>query len=402
MDLIIYTLSNGDCVHRYCKSLVVSFCGERKVLSTSPLNGGYQDKLTAVFNNDGNPGAGMACKLRAQSYEEHMKLIASELGLEPEKTAGIGTAASMDNVSIKTESYEELTVTAIVTGGVEVNGGRAGDPSSFSERSGKVEMLNHGTINIMLVIDANLSEGTMARALVTCTEAKTAALQELMAGSNYSSGLATGSGTDGTIIISNPKSGLSLTNTGKHSKLGELIGLTVKAAVKEALFLQTGLCPNYQHSILKRMKRYGINEEKIWLSYKEDKTSIALKKPDFIHRLHMIEKCSGLVTITSLLVHILDQLDWGLLEIKEAKNAGEMLLDIMKQEISRMLISVEESLEKKNTVDDSCRKDNLLPQWTNAKTERERGNCGDIEQLRSKLLSEYTSLIAVLGGKWNV
>ena len=56
----IYTLPTGDPVHRYSKCIVVPFTGKRRVLSTCPLNGGYQEDLTAVFNNDGNPGAGMA------------------------------------------------------------------------------------------------------------------------------------------------------------------------------------------------------------------------------------------------------------------------------------------------------------------------------------------------------
>ncbi len=335
MNLIIYTLSNGDRVYKYYKSLVVLFNGERKVLSTAVLNGGYREDLKAVFNNDGNPGAGMACVLRAPTYEEHMALIASELGLDPAKTAGISTAASMDNVSIQSLSFEELTVTAVVTGGVEVNGGRAGDPASFHERGGRTEMLTHGTINILLFIDANLPEGTLARALVTCTEAKAAALQELMAGSNYSSGLATGSGTDGTILASNAESPLTLTNAGKHSKLGELIGLVVKAAVKEALFLQTGLCAASQHSVLKRTKRYGISEERLWQRFLEGGAEKGQGKADFLHRLHSLERDRGLVVATSLLVHILDQLEWGLLDAEEAEAAGSAMIEWMKGEAQK-------------------------------------------------------------------
>ena len=326
---MLYRLSTGDEVHRYNKSIVIPFEGKRKVLSTSPLNGGYREDLKAVFNNDGNPGAGMACKLRAPTYEEHMRIIASELGLDSDKTAGIGTAASMDNVSIKSEDFEDLIVTAIVTGGVEVNGGRVGDPTSYHERKGNAEMLNHGTINIILVIDANLPEGTLTRALVTSTEAKTAALQELMAGSNYSHGLATGSGTDGTILVCNAESELFLTNAGKHSKLGELIGRAVKSAVKEALFLQTGLCPDNQHSILKRVKRYGINEEKIWSQYSRTETAHAMRKADFIHRLHAMDHDGELVALTSLYIHLLDQLDWELLVADEAVEMGKMIAESM-------------------------------------------------------------------------
>ena len=70
--------------------------------------------------------------------------------------------------------------------------------------------------------------------VVTCTEAKTAAIQELLAGSNYSTGLATGSGTDQTIIVANSDSELYFEGAGKHSKMGELIGKTVTKAVKAA------------------------------------------------------------------------------------------------------------------------------------------------------------------------
>lgn len=330
---MICRLSTGDGVHRYNKSIVIPFEGKRKVLSTSPINGGYREDLRAVFNNDGNPGAGMACKMRGPTYEEHMRIIAAELGLEPDKTAGISTAASMDNASVKCEVFENLTVTAITSGGVEVNGGRAGDPASYHERKGCVEMFKPGTINIILAIDANMPEGTLARALVTCTEAKTAALQELMAGSNYSSGLATGSGTDGTILLCNAESALFLTNAGKHSKLGELIGCAVKSAVKEALFLQTGLCPCTQHSILKRIKRYGIDEEKIWERYLSSGIAGAMRKADFIHRLHAMDHDGELVALTSLYVHLIDQVDWELLAAGEAAGTGRMLAESMAERL---------------------------------------------------------------------
>ena len=133
----IYTLPVGDEVHRYKKSIVVPFKGKRRVLSTCPLNGGYHENLNAVLNNDGNPGAGMASTLKAPTYEEHMAVIADELGLDAKKTAGMSTAASMENVSIKTEKFEELSLTAVITGGIEVNGGRLGDPAAWHEEMGK-------------------------------------------------------------------------------------------------------------------------------------------------------------------------------------------------------------------------------------------------------------------------
>lgn len=319
------TLSTGDEVYRYYKSIVILFDQPRKVLSTSVYNGGYRENLTAVFNHDCNPGAGMACTLRAPTYEEHMRLVAGEIGLNPETASGMGTAASMDNVAICSETYEALTVTALVTGGVEVNGGRVGDPATYFKPVEKSTLHKPGTINIILVMNADMPPGTLARALVTCTEAKTAALQELMAGSNYSNGLATGSGTDQTIVIANPLSALYLESAGKHAKLGELIGRTVKQAVKEALRRQTSLSPERQHSMLKRMKRFDVKEETLWHEYAADNNE-AVMKARFLEWVYQLDADPYLVTYTSLYVHLLDQFLWGLLSGEEVVRAGHELL----------------------------------------------------------------------------
>ncbi|GAA0117525.1 adenosylcobinamide amidohydrolase [Clostridium senegalense] len=329
--MMIFKLATGDEVHKYEKSIVVVLKDERKVLSTGPLNGGYKENLKYVFNNDGNPGAGIACKMKAPTYEEHMEVIAQELGLDPQYTTGISTAASMENASIKTESFEDLVVTAIVTGGIEVNGGRVGDPAYYHEKNNKSEMIKLGTINIILVINKELTEGALTRAMVTCTEAKTAAIQELMAGSNYSRGLATGSGTDGTIIICNSNLENKLTNAGKHFKLGELIGKSVKNAVKEALYKQTGLSGESQHSFLQRMKRFNINEEIIWEKYEKislhKKIENPLLKHGFIHNIHTIEREDDLVTLTSVYAHLIDQLDWELLSENEVVKECKFILE---------------------------------------------------------------------------
>jgi adenosylcobinamide amidohydrolase len=325
-------LSGGDEVHRYKKSLVVLFHGKRKTLGTGPYNGGYRENLTAVFNNDCTVGAGMAAELKAPTYAEHIALLASELGLDSGSAAGISTAARMENVSIVTETHGDLSVAALVTGGIEVNGGRAGDPASWDEiheREAGHEV--HGTINIILHINVNLTEGALARALVTCTEAKTAALQELLAPSRYSSGLATGSGTDGTIVVANIESKWTLDNSGKHSKLGELIGKSVKAAVKEALRLQTGLSPEQQHNVLKRTDRYGITEDSLWNRYLERRAAQnhdPLRRAEFADRISRLLCGGAVVAYSSLYVHLLDQLSWGLLSPAEAAEAAEKLLPL--------------------------------------------------------------------------
>ena len=166
--------------------------------------------------------------------------------------------------------------------------------------------------------------------MVTCTEAKTAALQELMAPSRYSMGLATGSGTDGTIVVCNAESDMRLTNAGKHSKLGELIGIAVKNAVKEALKLQTGLCPQRQHNVLKRIDRFGITEETLWEAYRGN--SGELTRADYADRLFHISGDGNAVVAVSLYVHLMDQLMWELISPEDAMDTGDKVIGIIKGE----------------------------------------------------------------------
>lgn len=88
----LYEFPSGDTVHKYKKSIVISFKGKRNVLSTGPNNGGFTTDLAAVFNNDANPGDGMEVKLRADTYREHMDILAKEdLGLDPSSCSGLMT-----------------------------------------------------------------------------------------------------------------------------------------------------------------------------------------------------------------------------------------------------------------------------------------------------------------------
>ena len=320
--MLIHHLPGGDAVHHYKKSIVVVFAGKRHVLSTGPNNGGYREDLQAVFNRDDNPGPGMACVMKDDTYEGHMKLVALEdLGLDPARCTGLCTAASMKNASIQSLTYQDLTVTAIVTAGIEHNGGRAGDPATYYEENNRFLMLpseepceerNPGTINTILHINADLDPGTLARTIMTATEAKAAVLQELMVRSHNSDGLATGSGTDGIISICNPESSLRMTNAGKNSKLGELIGKTVMAATREALFRQSGLCPDRQRDVLRILGRFGIDEDVLWINYRKSTGECGkVSKAEFIDLLDRWKNSSEAVVTAYLLAHLMDLLSWG-------------------------------------------------------------------------------------------
>ena len=314
------TLSTGDKVYFYDNSIVIYFSGARKILSTSLYNGGYHDDYTAVYNYDAKQGAGMPCEMLADTYVEHMRLVSKRLALDPDKVSGMGTAASMENAVVEALSFKELTVTAIVTGGIETNGGRAGDPADYYKPMSKPK---YGTINIMLLLDCDMPEGTMARALVTCTEAKTAAIQELLEGSKYSNGIATGSGTDQTIIIANSESNLYMEGAGKHSKLGELIGKAVKNAVKKALAAK-------QHDVFRRLKRFDIKPGDMWQAYSAQDAAVV--KPEYLLAAEKLAKEDIMLVYTSLYAHLLDQHLWELISAKEMQMAGQKLLQAIAEQ----------------------------------------------------------------------
>ncbi len=336
--MIIKELSNGDSVIASDYVLQIQFKEKRSVLSTCAANGGFQTNLTGVYNYDSSHNQTIYSNMKADTIEEHMNVISRELGFDYRTTCGMCTSAQMKNVAIKEAVFRSVTVTAIVTAGIDINGGRAGDPASWFEEDGLIHLLE-GTINIILVIDANLPDGVLATALMTATEAKVAAIQELLLPSKYSMGLATGSGTDKVIIIASPNAKECLTDAGKHSKLGELIGTTVIAAVKEALYKQTSVDYERQHSMISRMERFGITSQ--WMEdflQNQNLTNYAQMKQFMEH----ICQDSKIVTYTSLYAHLIDQYMWGLLKEEEVKESAVLLLNCMMQPYGNCnLISME-------------------------------------------------------------
>lgn len=353
---VLHTFTNGDQLQYHNRGIWIEFQEKRRVLSTSVLNGGVREDLQGVFNFNCLADQ-YECELTEDTYEKELAYNAKQIGLNKEKVTGLSTAAWVEYLSIQEESFEGLRVTAIVTGGVDKNAVRVGDPASYYEKDGVFHMMDakkkvsHGTINILLYINKNLAPGVLTRALVTCSEAKVVALQEIMIGSLYSDGIATGSGTDGTIIISDSTSVESLTDASEHSKLGELIGRTVKNAVKEALYLQTGACGPRQHKLSERGKRYGITLGSLWncyLQHKEELDSFGGKSfsslCEFEDRINYMDTDSNPVVWLSLYLHLLDQYKWGLLEwgeiVRETEQLTRTVLRLEENQQTKWLFSI--------------------------------------------------------------
>ncbi len=122
--MIIYEFENGDKLDKYNRCLVAKFSGRRKVMGTSAShNGGYREDLTAIFNHDVNPDESRECPYMNQTEDDRKAFIENELGLDHAKTAYMATIVSMDNAVIETLTYDIISVTAVVTASLEVNGG---------------------------------------------------------------------------------------------------------------------------------------------------------------------------------------------------------------------------------------------------------------------------------------
>lgn len=322
--MLVGKTGSGEEIRLMEDCLVIYFPGPRRVVSTAKLNGGYREDLKAVFNHHVPPTLhGRESELPGGSWEGYLAHTAQRLGLPREHVAGLLTAAKMENASLKSRSYRELEITAVVTAGVDVNGGRAGDPARYYEEGGQWTFVG-GTINIILLINGDLPPHTLVRSLVTATEAKAAALQELMAPSRYSKGVATGSGTDQIVAVSNRESPHLFTDAGKHSKLGELIGGVVKEAVKEALEKETGLNALRQKNFLARLERYGLSSNDFW--YQAEREVVGLSRRAYLEHLEHLAREERLVALVAALLHLLDEYEWGLLSKESVLEVGRSMI----------------------------------------------------------------------------
>lgn len=329
--MLIHTTSNGDQLTKKGKGMIFSFAGKRHVLSSSVLNGGWRDDLKYVFNFDEKPDDSKYCEMEEKTYEDHLSNIAmNRLDLDPGYCTGLSTAADMENMVIESETVIlsngfPLTVTAAITGGIDQNGARPGDPACWEEFDYTYQMLHPGTINILLHINAALTKGTMVRAVITGSEAKAAACGELLCPSLYSEGIATGSGTDGMIVISDPSTPFILTAAGKDSQLGEMIGKTIIRALKKAIGLQTDVTPEFQHHVIKRLDRFGVSAESLYAIYANNSLADFLNGKKSLTKNEFLKKASPLLSSgywtgkASFLAHLLDQMAWEMLSMEDAK-----------------------------------------------------------------------------------
>jgi adenosylcobinamide hydrolase len=212
-------------------TLLVSFPEKRRVLSTMD---GYR-KVNYVANTY-IPKKLEDIVMKLKAYQRYEKCLPLTLGIKPSQITFMSTGVDMDKLAVCEKSYNGLKVCCIATGGAKNNALRMGVDSGDWVETKKSFELSTGTINILLLTNVVLAGGAMARAIMTATEAKTAALQDRDYRSTPNPQVqATGTGTDSMIVVSGTDTQNTIRHTGGHTKMGELIAKSTKEAVAQAL-----------------------------------------------------------------------------------------------------------------------------------------------------------------------
>jgi adenosylcobinamide hydrolase len=206
-----------------------------KILSSALLNGGLVE-ANGIINVQVPEGSGSdKSDMHWSGPEDFLVKAAQELQLPKEKVVGLMTAAKMKNVVSFTEKYDGVALTVFVTAGATV-AVTAGEPAA--SKSNQFQKI--GTINIIVIVDGNLTEGCMVEIIKTATEAKTVGLRELDIRSRFSGDLATGTLTD-SVAVGCTKKGEPIQYAGTFTILGELIGKCVRKGVKTAILKQENI-----------------------------------------------------------------------------------------------------------------------------------------------------------------
>jgi adenosylcobinamide amidohydrolase len=264
---VLAAIANGR-VRRAGRFVVAELDGPHLVLSTSARTGGQADGVRVLVNHQSCEGAGHDARAHLmldEGPERYHERVCAEIGVAPDHAAVMGTAANLHYAAVAREQDLDVEVAAVVTAGVHSNATCAGDPARWREGADGVVRAAAiaGTINTMLVVSRPRTPPALARAVVTMTEAKSAALTRLAIRSGASRDLATGTGTD-QYCVAAPRAEAGgptpLTSTSPHMKLGEIIGVAVRRATLEALRWQNGLEASYTRGVFHALGRFGVTE----------------------------------------------------------------------------------------------------------------------------------------------
>ena len=234
-----------------------------KILSSAVLNGGSRE-ANCIVNVQVDESAGSDVDDEVHKDAKDFLLDeTTKAGIPKDNVVAIMTAARMKNVEVITERFQDLTLTTFVTAGAYF---AATPGDEVASKQVAFPPKKWGTINTIMLVDGNLTESGMVNSIVSGTEAKAAALRELDLRSRFSAQIATGTVTD-SIVIACTKRGNPIKYAGSGTVIGELIGKSVKAALKSAIFKQENMYSN--RPLTRRLEERGITVENLTILFSQ-------------------------------------------------------------------------------------------------------------------------------------
>lgn len=239
--------------------LLISSARPLTMLSSAVHNGGFKraSKIISIHVpevNDGNSNRNMddLDKELHENPENILKRAIIRLNIDPDNIVGLMTHADVQNVEVSTQRYQNMILSVFVTAGVEI-AATAGELTVSLPNLQKIDPI--GTINIILIVDGNLTESCMVDVMKTIIEAKTVALRELDVRSFFSGEQASGTVTD-SVVVACTKRGSPIKYAGTGTVFGELVGKSVKEAFKKTLYKEQQVSAD--RCLTKRLKERKI------------------------------------------------------------------------------------------------------------------------------------------------
>ena len=168
-----------------------------------------------------------------EDHKEEMGRFLLEHGFDPIDTVGMMTAVDLKFAATGMYGADGFSVFIVITAGI----GNAVDASRC--RTDK-KPAGPGTINTWIFVNASLAEEAFIHCIVTATEAKVRALQEMDIQDRISGTPATGTSTD-SILVASVQQGRHLPYGGTATPLGEAVGQGVYECTIQALKNNTGI-----------------------------------------------------------------------------------------------------------------------------------------------------------------
>lgn len=202
------------------RTFLIASQQQLKALSSAVLGGGLR-RVRFIINH--TVDRNYYGKLTPAKYLSHM---ARKMNLGSD-TVGLMTAVDVKHTVMSFGTRDDVAVAALSTVGVG-NACSAGTQNVFFKGPDRP-----GTINIVVLIDGDLTDAAMVNAVITATEAKSMAMMH--ADIHLPDGTAaTGTTTDAIVIACTAKGKLHQ-YSGLATDLGFLVGRTVYKAVAEGI-----------------------------------------------------------------------------------------------------------------------------------------------------------------------